>query len=169
MVAERNDQKIIKERASALIVLANARVWESEGWQVKITDADGAEFDPAGLEKVLGPGYNWSPQEPLSLSPQYQAMELTPANLMPQNLTPHDLASQYEASPEQAVQASDPASQAETREAAGLEDESLDELESAEETGDYQAFETLEETDEYGDFEPYDEAEELAEELQPHH
>ena len=41
MVAERDDQKVIKERASALIVLANARVWESEGWQVMITDAEG--------------------------------------------------------------------------------------------------------------------------------
>src|ERR1700755_417291 len=78
MVAERDDQRVIKERSSALIVLANARVWESEGWQVMITDGEGKEFDPAGFEKLLGPGYTWSPQEPLPPSPQFAAMALTP-------------------------------------------------------------------------------------------
>lgn len=53
MVAERENHTIRKERQSALIVLANARVWESEGWQVTITDATGKEFDPAGFENVL--------------------------------------------------------------------------------------------------------------------
>ncbi len=53
MVAERENQTIRNERTSALITLANARVWASEGWQVTITDADGKEFDPAGFETVV--------------------------------------------------------------------------------------------------------------------
>jgi hypothetical protein len=53
MVAARENQTIRNERTSALITLANARVWASEGWQVTITDADGNEFDPAGFENVV--------------------------------------------------------------------------------------------------------------------
>ena len=71
MVAERENQTFTKQRASALIVLANARVWESEGWRVMITDDDGKEFNPAAFEELLGPGYSWSPQEPLSVAPSY--------------------------------------------------------------------------------------------------
>jgi hypothetical protein len=153
MVAERDDQKVIKERASGLIVLANARVWESEGWQVMITDAEGKEFDPAGFEKLLGPGYTWSPQEPLSLSPQYQAMALAPQP--------------DEASAREAEHAADAAPETETLEAESLEEEET--LDQVEETEQDQEFGTLEETDEYGDFEPYDEAEELEEEFEPHH
>jgi hypothetical protein len=55
MVAERDDHKVTKERTSALILLANARVWASEGWQVMITDADGKQLDPAGFENWLTP------------------------------------------------------------------------------------------------------------------
>ncbi len=53
MVAARENQTIRNERTSALITLANARVWASEGWQVTITDADGKEFDPAGFENAV--------------------------------------------------------------------------------------------------------------------
>jgi hypothetical protein len=53
MVAEREDETVRKERNSALVILANARVWASEGWRVTITTADGKEFDPAGFEKLL--------------------------------------------------------------------------------------------------------------------
>jgi hypothetical protein len=55
MVAERDDHKVTKERTSALILLANARVWASEGWQVVITDADGKQLDPASFENWLTP------------------------------------------------------------------------------------------------------------------
>jgi hypothetical protein len=55
MVAERDNQRVTKERTSALILLANARVWTSEGWQVSITDSDGKALDPAGFEEWLGP------------------------------------------------------------------------------------------------------------------
>jgi hypothetical protein len=89
MVAERDDQKVKKERTSALIVLANARVWESEGWQVMITDPEGKEFDPAAFEKVLGPGYTWSRQEPLvSLLPQEPLAVLSTQDLSPQEIEP---------------------------------------------------------------------------------
>jgi hypothetical protein len=71
MVAERENQTFTKQRESALIVLANARVWESEGWRVMISDGDGKEFNPAAFEELLGPGYSWSPQEPLSVAPSY--------------------------------------------------------------------------------------------------
>jgi len=164
MVAERDDQKVIKERASALIVLANARVWESEGWQVMITDTEGKEFDPAGFEKLLGPGYAWSPQEPLALSPQYQAMALVPqTDLVPEaELAPEA----EEASTEEAGHAADAASETE---AETLEAENFDELESIEETGHDEQLEPLEETDEYDDFEPFDETEALEDELEPHH
>jgi hypothetical protein len=153
MVAERDDQKVIKERASALILLANARVWESEGWQVMITDAEGKEFDPAGFEKLLGPGYTWSPPEPLSSWPQYQATALRPQQA-------------EEVSTEEAEHGSDAALEAETE---TLEAGSPDELESIEETEHGEGLEQFDETDEYDEFEPFDEAGEFEDELEPHH
>jgi hypothetical protein len=68
MVAERDNQRVTKERTSALILLANARVWASEGWQVSITDADGKELDAAGFENWLGP-IEASPLQPLHTAP----------------------------------------------------------------------------------------------------
>jgi hypothetical protein len=68
MVAERDNQRVTKERTSALILLANARVWASEGWQVSITDADGKELDAAGFENWLGP-IEASPLQPLHVAP----------------------------------------------------------------------------------------------------
>jgi len=53
MIAERNHQTVRKQRESALIVLANARAMESEGWQVVIQDGDGGDFDPAQFEATL--------------------------------------------------------------------------------------------------------------------
>ena len=55
MVAERDNETVRIERVSVLVVVAKARVWASEGWQVTITDADGREFDPAGFESVVMP------------------------------------------------------------------------------------------------------------------
>ena len=51
MVAKRENETVKYQRNSALIVLANARVWDSEGWQVTITDAEGRDFDPASFEQ----------------------------------------------------------------------------------------------------------------------
>jgi hypothetical protein len=157
MVAERHDQRVIKERASGLIILANARVLESEGWQVSITDAEGREFGPASLEKLLGPGYSWSPQEPLCMSPQYQMMSLAPQ-------AEETSAVRAEQAPGAATHAE---SETETLEDETLEAESFDELASLQETGHYDELEPLDDTDEYADFEPYDE-EELEDELEPH-
>ena len=61
MIAERDSQKIRKQRESALIVLANAQVMEAEGWQVVITDEDGnslplAEFE-AGISQKFSSWY----------------------------------------------------------------------------------------------------------------
>lgn len=53
MVAEREQQKIRKQRESALIVLANAQVMEAEGWQVVITDEDGNSLPLAEFEASL--------------------------------------------------------------------------------------------------------------------
>lgn len=78
MVAERDNQRVTKERTSALILVANARVWASEGWQVSITDADGKEFDPAGFENWLGP-IEASPLQPLHAVPLEAPQELAAA------------------------------------------------------------------------------------------
>jgi hypothetical protein len=72
MVAERDDHKVTKERTSALILLANARVWASEGWQVVITDADGKQLDPAGFENWLNPVESSPLQPENSSSPEEQ-------------------------------------------------------------------------------------------------
>ncbi len=58
MVAEREDEIVRNERNSALVVLAKAQVWASEGWRVIITAADGKEFDPAGFEKLMEQTYS---------------------------------------------------------------------------------------------------------------
>jgi hypothetical protein len=59
MVAKLENQKVRKQRNSALIVMASARVWESEGWEVTITDAEGKEFDLAGFEEALTRASSW--------------------------------------------------------------------------------------------------------------
>ena len=68
MVAERDNQRVTKERTSALISLANARIWASEGWQVSITDGDGKELDSASFENWLTP-VDSSPLQPVNSSP----------------------------------------------------------------------------------------------------
>jgi hypothetical protein len=74
MVAERDNQRVTKQRTSALILLANARVWASEGWQVVITDADGKALDSAGFENWLGP-VEASPLQPISATPLEELQE----------------------------------------------------------------------------------------------
>jgi hypothetical protein len=74
MVAKREDQQVRKERNSALIVMASARVWESEGWDVTITDADGKEFDLAGFEQSLAQASSWLQPRHVS-APEVQAAE----------------------------------------------------------------------------------------------
>ena len=53
IVAERDDETVITERASLLIAVAKARVWSSEGWNVVVTDGDGTRLDPATFDQLL--------------------------------------------------------------------------------------------------------------------
>jgi hypothetical protein len=53
IVAERDDEAVITERASLLIAVAKARVWSSEGWNVVVTDGEGRLLDPAEFDRLL--------------------------------------------------------------------------------------------------------------------
>ena len=53
MVAERDNETVKIEKASSLIIVAKARIWASEGWQVVITDADGKSWAPAEFDQLL--------------------------------------------------------------------------------------------------------------------
>lgn len=53
MIAERETETMKCERVSSLIVVAKARVWVSEGWDVTITDGDGKVFAPSEFENLL--------------------------------------------------------------------------------------------------------------------
>jgi hypothetical protein len=64
MIAERNNHKIRKQRESALIVLANAQMMQSEGWHVVIVDADGTDFDPREFEASVAQKFSWYQVKP---------------------------------------------------------------------------------------------------------
>ena len=64
MIAERNNQKVRKQRESALMVLANAQVMQSEGWQVVIVDNDGSDFEPRAFEASLAERFSWYQVKP---------------------------------------------------------------------------------------------------------
>jgi len=53
MIAERENETVKVERQSSLIIVAKARIWASEGWQVVITDADGKSYAPAEFDQLL--------------------------------------------------------------------------------------------------------------------
>jgi len=53
MIAERDDETVWVERVSSLIMVANAKVWASEGWQVEIVDAMGRIFEPDDFDSLL--------------------------------------------------------------------------------------------------------------------
>jgi hypothetical protein len=50
ITAVRRDEKMRCVRDSALVAFAKARIWESEGWDVLITDEDGRTFGTAQLD-----------------------------------------------------------------------------------------------------------------------
>ena len=52
MIAERDDETVCVERVSCLIVVANAKVWASEGWQVEIVDERGRIFEPEDFDSL---------------------------------------------------------------------------------------------------------------------
>jgi hypothetical protein len=53
IVAERDGKTVRVERTCLLVAVARARVWSSEGWNVVVTDADGAQLDPATFDQLL--------------------------------------------------------------------------------------------------------------------
>jgi hypothetical protein len=85
MVATRDNETITKTRESAMIVLASARVWQSEGWQVTITDADGNVFDTSGFADMFSREHCWewedrSAAQPVaSIEPNIEEAVATPA------------------------------------------------------------------------------------------
>jgi hypothetical protein len=53
MIAERDNETVRVEKESCLIIVAKARIWASEGWQVVIIDADGKPYSPAEFDRLL--------------------------------------------------------------------------------------------------------------------
>lgn len=53
MIAERDNTTVRVERQSSLLIVAKAKVWVSEGWQVVITDTDGKTYAPADFDQLL--------------------------------------------------------------------------------------------------------------------
>lgn len=52
MIAERDNEKCSFARESRLLILAKAKVWASEGWQVVITDQDGKAYTPLEFDQL---------------------------------------------------------------------------------------------------------------------
>jgi hypothetical protein len=53
MIAERENEKVKIERSSSLLIVAKARIWASEGWQVVVTDSEGKSYAPAEFDRLL--------------------------------------------------------------------------------------------------------------------
>ena len=53
MVAERDNETVKIERTSSFVMVAKARIWASEGWQVVITDAEGKSYALAEFDQLL--------------------------------------------------------------------------------------------------------------------
>ena len=56
MIAERENETVRIERKSSLIIVAKARIWASEGWQVVVTDADGKSYTPPEFDQLVAAG-----------------------------------------------------------------------------------------------------------------
>jgi hypothetical protein len=52
IVAVKEDETVKWERSSELIAPAKARVWASEGWDVKITDDEGKQLENLPAENA---------------------------------------------------------------------------------------------------------------------
>ncbi len=52
-IAERENETVRIERQSTFVIVAKARIWASEGWQVVITDTDGKSYAPEEFEQLL--------------------------------------------------------------------------------------------------------------------
>ncbi|MBB5046177.1 hypothetical protein HNR60_000919 [Rhodopseudomonas rhenobacensis] len=52
ITAERDNETMRSSRISALIAIAKARIWASEGWEVVITDDQGRDYAPSQFEEL---------------------------------------------------------------------------------------------------------------------
>jgi hypothetical protein len=52
IVAERNDETVRMNRSSALLAVAKAKVWASEGWKVTIIVGDENQIAPADARSL---------------------------------------------------------------------------------------------------------------------
>jgi hypothetical protein len=53
LIAERENETVKIERKSSLLIVAKARIWASEGWQVVITDSEGKSYAPSEFDRLL--------------------------------------------------------------------------------------------------------------------
>jgi hypothetical protein len=53
MIAERDNETVKVERESSFVIVAKARIWASEGWEVVVTDSDGKSYAPSELDDLL--------------------------------------------------------------------------------------------------------------------
>ncbi len=53
MIAERDNETYRVERESRLLIVAKARIFASEGWQVVITDHEGKAYAPPEFDRLL--------------------------------------------------------------------------------------------------------------------
>jgi hypothetical protein len=53
MIAERDNETVKIERTSSFVIVAKARIWASEGWQVVITDDDGKSYALPEFDQLL--------------------------------------------------------------------------------------------------------------------
>ncbi|MFC0238943.1 hypothetical protein [Rhodopseudomonas telluris] len=79
VTAIRNDEKMQSVRSSALIALAKARVWESEGWRVSIADPEGREHAIAQLDELT----SFKPEKFRALSAFLKNSELSRSTKTP--------------------------------------------------------------------------------------
>ncbi|WP_049766158.1 hypothetical protein [Rhodopseudomonas palustris] len=52
ITAQRDNETMRSSRISALIAIAKARIWASEGWRVVITDEQGRDYIPSQFEEL---------------------------------------------------------------------------------------------------------------------
>jgi hypothetical protein len=57
--ASKNGQSVVTVRISPTVAVDKARVLESLGWQVHVTDSAGQQFDPSDFDRLSSP-----PDEP---------------------------------------------------------------------------------------------------------
>jgi hypothetical protein len=54
--ASKNGQSVVTIRISPAAAVDKARVLESQGWQVHVTDSAGHQFDPSDFDRLSSPG-----------------------------------------------------------------------------------------------------------------